>query len=41
MDFTSLLISQVTDIFRIGLLVGLVYTAERTRAQSASSFRCS
>lgn len=34
MDFTSLLISQVTDIFRIGLLVGLVYTAERTRAQT-------
>jgi len=34
MDHSALLIAQLTDIFRIGLLVGLIYTAERTRAQT-------
>jgi hypothetical protein len=34
MDSTALLVAQLTDIFRIGLLAGLIYTAERTRAQT-------
>jgi hypothetical protein len=34
MDMTQLLVEQVTDIFRLGLLAGLVYTTERTRAQT-------
>ncbi len=34
MDHSTLLIAQLTDLFRIGLLVGLIYTAERTRAQT-------
>lgn len=34
MDTTTLLMSQLTDIFRIGLLAGLVLTMERTRAQT-------
>lgn len=34
MDHSALLISQVTDIFRIGLLVGLLFTMERTRPQT-------
>lgn len=29
---TELLFSQLTDIFRIGLLIGLVYTTHRTVA---------
>lgn len=33
---TTLLMSQVTDIFRIGLLCGLLYTTERTRAQTGT-----
>jgi hypothetical protein len=35
MDYVSLFTSQITDIFRIGLLAGLIYTTERTRAQTA------
>ncbi len=31
MAWTELLISQLTDIFRIGLVIGLLYTAFRTR----------
>jgi hypothetical protein len=34
MDHTTLLMTQLTDIFRVGLLAGLVYTTERTRAQT-------
>jgi hypothetical protein len=34
MDYATQLMSQVTDIFRIGLLMGLLYTTERTRAQT-------
>lgn len=34
MDHTALLTSQLTDLFRIGLLVGLFYTMERTRPQT-------
>lgn len=34
MDYGSLFTAQITDIFRIGLLAGLIYTAERTRAQT-------
>jgi hypothetical protein len=34
MDYISLFTSQLTDIFRIGLLAGLIYTTERTRAQT-------
>lgn len=34
MDYISLFTTQVTDIFRIGLLMGLVYTIERTRSQT-------
>jgi len=31
MDLTELLASQLTDLFRIGLIVALVYTAWRNR----------
>lgn len=34
MDTTALLTSQLTDLFRIGLLVGLFYTMERTKPQT-------
>jgi hypothetical protein len=34
MDLTALLVQQFTDVFRIGLLAGLIYTTERTRAQT-------
>lgn len=34
MDYTSLLTSQLTDLFRVGLLVGLFYTMERTKPQT-------
>ncbi len=34
MDHSALFIAQLTDLFRIGLLAGLIYTAERTRAQT-------
>ena len=34
MDYYSLFTSQITDIFRIGLLAGLIYTIERTRLQT-------
>jgi Na+/glutamate symporter len=34
MDYVSLLTTQITDIFRLGLLAGLIYTTERTRAQT-------
>lgn len=34
MDTTTLLMSQLTDIFRIGLMAGLIFTMERTKAQT-------
>jgi hypothetical protein len=34
MDIPALLVEQFTDIFRLGLLAGLVYTTERTRQQT-------
>ncbi len=34
MDYISLFTSQITDIFRLGLLAGLIFTTERTRAQT-------
>jgi hypothetical protein len=34
MDYISLFTSQITDIFRLGLLAGLIYTTERTRPQT-------
>lgn len=34
MDLPSLLVEQFTDIFRLGLLAGLIYTTERTRQQT-------
>jgi hypothetical protein len=34
MDQSALLIAQITDFFRIGLLVGLLFTVERTKAQT-------
>jgi hypothetical protein len=34
MDYVSLFTSQITDIFRLGLLAGLIYTTERTRPQT-------
>ena len=34
MEISALLVEQFTDIFRIGLLAGLIYTTERTRAQT-------
>lgn len=34
MDIPALVVAQVTDIFRLGLLAGLIYTTERTRQQT-------
>lgn len=34
MDTTALMVTQFTDIFRLGLLAGLIYTTERTRQQT-------
>ncbi len=34
MDYTSIFTSQISDIFRLGLLAGLIYTTERTRQQT-------
>ena len=34
MDISALLVEQFTDIFRLGLLAGLIYTTERTRQQT-------
>jgi hypothetical protein len=34
MTVTEILQSQLTDIFRIGMMVALVFTAERTRANT-------
>lgn len=34
MDISALLVEQFTDIFRLGLLAGLIYTTERTRHQT-------
>jgi hypothetical protein len=34
MDIVTLLTSQVTDIFRMGLLVGLFFTIQNTKAQT-------
>jgi hypothetical protein len=34
MEISTLLAQQFTDIFRLGLLVGLIYTTERTRSQT-------
>ena len=34
MDYATLLTSQLTDLFRVGLLVGLFYTMERTKPQT-------
>ncbi len=34
MDISTLLVEQFTDIFRLGLLAGLIYTTERTREQT-------
>ena len=34
MELSTLLVQQFTDVFRLGLLAGLIYTTERTRAQT-------
>jgi hypothetical protein len=34
MDISALMVQQFTEIFRLGLLVGLIYTTERTRHQT-------
>jgi hypothetical protein len=34
MDIPTLLMQQATDVFRLGLLAGLIYTTERTRANT-------
>lgn len=34
MDISALMVTQFTDIFRLGLLAGLIYTTERTRQQT-------
>ena len=34
MEITTLILQQSTDIFRLGLLAGLIYTTERTRLQT-------
>ena len=31
MDITALILAQATDLFRLGLLAGLIYTTDRTR----------
>ena len=37
MTFTDLLLSQLTDVFRIGLLIALLLTMLRTRATSGTA----
>ncbi|MEY3082904.1 MAG: hypothetical protein RJA94_2889 [Pseudomonadota bacterium] len=34
MDLSALVVAQFTDIFRLGLLAGLIYTTQRTRQQT-------
>ena len=34
MDLSALVVAQFTDIFRLGLLAGLIYTTLRTRQQT-------
>ena len=34
METSSLLLQQFTDVFRLGLVAGLIYTTERTRQQT-------
>jgi len=34
MEITTLLVQQFTEIFRLGLLAGLIYTTVRTRQQT-------
>lgn len=34
MEITTLMLQQATDIFRLGLLAGLIFTTERTRLQT-------
>jgi hypothetical protein len=34
MDLSALVMAQFTDIFRLGLLAGLIYTTQRTRQQT-------
>lgn len=34
MDLSALVVAQFTDIFRLGLLAGLIYTTARTRQQT-------
>lgn len=34
MDIPTLLMQQATDVFRLGLLAGLIYTTERTRTNT-------
>ncbi|MGL4445240.1 MAG: hypothetical protein ACRCU1_16565 [Alsobacter sp.] len=34
MEISALLVQQFTDVFRLGLLAGLIYTTERTRLQT-------
>ncbi len=34
MDLSALVVAQFTDIFRLGLLAGLIYTTHRTRQQT-------
>ena len=34
MDLSALVVAQFTDIFRLGLLAGLIYTTRRTRQQT-------
>lgn len=34
MDYTTLFTTQLTDLFRVGLLAALIYTTENTRAQT-------
>jgi hypothetical protein len=34
MEISALLVEQFTDVFRLGLLAGLIYTTERTRQQT-------
>lgn len=34
MEISTLLMQQSTDIFRLGLLAGLIYTTERNRLQT-------
>ena len=34
MDLSALVVAQFTDIFRLGLLAGLIYTTAHTRQQT-------